>query len=158
MLKQVMFTVAALAGLTVASPPRALGQLSDADRKGIQDITDVWLKAMRSGDSTGIAATYTEDAMLLPPNQPVVKGREGIRHYLGQFPKITSFNVTLTEMEGHGKIAYTRGTYDVTTAPAAGQKTPGKDSGKFIEIRRKESDGSWRILRDFWNSNHLPGR
>jgi uncharacterized protein (TIGR02246 family) len=158
MLRQMMFTLAALAGMGMASARQSLGQLSDADRKGIQAVTDTWLKAMRSGDSSGVAATYTEDGMLLPPNQSVVKGREAIRHYLGQFPKILAFNVTLSEIEGQGNLAYTRGTYDVTTAPAAGQKNPGKESGKFIEIRRKEPDGSWLILRDFWNSNHPPGR
>jgi uncharacterized protein (TIGR02246 family) len=157
MLKQTMFTLAALAGLGMCSPRHAVGQLSDADRKGIQDVTDRFLKAMRSGDSSGVAATYTEDGMLLPPNQSVVKGRDAIRHYLAQFPKITSFNATLDEIDGRGNLAYTRGTYNVTTAPAAGQKTPGKDSGKFIEIRRKEPDGSWLILRDFWNSNQPSG-
>jgi ketosteroid isomerase-like protein len=39
-----------------------------------------------------------------------------------------------------------------------GAKTPVKDSGKFIEIRRKEPDGSWQIQRDFWNSDAAPGK
>jgi ketosteroid isomerase-like protein len=39
-----------------------------------------------------------------------------------------------------------------------GEKSPVKDTGKFIEIRRKEPNGSWLILRDFWNSDLAPGR
>jgi uncharacterized protein (TIGR02246 family) len=157
MLTRMMFTLVALAGIVVAAPRDALAQLSDADRKGIQEVTDKWLKAMTSGDSAGVAAQYTEDAMLLPPNEPIVKGRAAIQHYLGQFPKITSFKAPLTEIDGSGNLAYTRGTYEATMMPP-GAKTPVKDSGKFIEIRRKEPDGSWLILRDFWNPDAPPSK
>ena len=152
MLKHTAFKVALFAGLALSAPQPAVGQLSDADRKGIQDVTDRWLKAMTTNDSTAVAALYTEDAMLLPPNEPAVKGRAAIRHYLGQFPKITSFKAPLVEIEGNGNVAYARGTYEVTLMPP-GSKTPVKDSGKFIEIRRKEPDGSWLILRDLWNQD-----
>jgi uncharacterized protein (TIGR02246 family) len=157
MLKQMTFTLVALAGIIVAAPRHAWGQLSDADKKGIQDVTDRWLKAMENNDSTAVAALYTEDAMLLPPNAPMVKGRAAIRHFLGQFPKITSFKAPLVEIAGSGNLAYTRGTYEVTLMPP-GAKTPVKDSGKFIEIRQKEPDGSWLIQRDFWNSDVAPGK
>jgi uncharacterized protein (TIGR02246 family) len=157
MLKQTMLLSVTLVGIGLGVPSQAWSQLSDADRKGIQDVTDRWDKAMENNDSTTVAALYTEDAMLLPPNAPVVKGRAAIRHFLGQFPKITSFKTPLVEIEGNGTLAYTRGTYEVTVMPA-GAKEPVKDSGKFIEIRRKEPDGSWLILRDFWNPNHPPGK
>ena len=157
MLRQMTFTLVALAGIVMSAPRDGLAQLSDADKKGIQDVTDRWLKAMENNDSTAVAALYTEDAMLLPPNEPVVKGRAAIRHYLGQFPKITSFKAPLVDIDGSGNLAYARGTYEVTLMPP-GAKTPVKDSGKFIEIRRKEPDGSWLILRDFWNPDAPPGR
>lgn len=157
MLKQTTFTLVTLVGIALGAPWQAWGQLSDADRKGIQDVTDRWLKAMVNGDSTAVSAAYTEDAMLLPPNESVVKGRAAIRHYLGQFPKITSFKAPLVEMDGRGDLAYVRGTYEITMMPP-GAKTPVKDSGKFIEIRQKQPDGSWLIQRDFWNSNAAPGK
>jgi uncharacterized protein (TIGR02246 family) len=155
MLKQTMFTLVTLVGIALVAPRHAWTQLSDADRKGIQDVTDRWLKAMVNNDSTAVAAEYTEDAMLLPPNEPVVKGRAAIRHYLGQFPKITSFKAPLVEMDGHGDLAYVRGTYEVTLMPP-GAKTPAKEAGKFIEIRQKQPDGSWLIQRDAWNPDRAP--
>jgi uncharacterized protein (TIGR02246 family) len=157
MLKQTTFILVTLLGIALAAPGHAWSQLSDADRKGIQDVTDRWLKAMENNDSTAVAALYTEDAMLLPPNEPVVKGRAAIRHYLGQFPKITSFKAPLVDIDGSGNLAYARGTYEVTLMPP-GAKTPVKDSGKFIEIRRKEPDGSWLILLDLWNPDAPPGQ
>ena len=154
MLRQAVVGVLTLGGLAVAAPRKAHAQLSDDDKKGIQAVTDRWLAAMRKGDTTAVAATYTEDAMLFPPNAPAVQGRSAIAHFLGQFPKITAFDVSLKEVEGHGNLAYTRGTYEVKLVPP-GAKSPIKDSGKFIEIRRKEADGSWLVLRDFWNSDHF---
>jgi uncharacterized protein (TIGR02246 family) len=157
MLKQTMVVLLTLVGITVVAPRHAWTQLSDADRKGIQDVTDRWLKAMLNNDSVGVAAQYTEDAMLLPPNASAVKGRAAIEHFLGQFPKITSFKAPLVEMDGHGDLAYVRGTYEITVMPP-GAKTPAKETGKFIEIRRKGADGSWLIQRDAWNPDRAPGQ
>ena len=157
MLKQATFALVTLGGLVLAQPRRAEAQLSDDDKKGIQAVTDRWLAAMRKGDTAGVATTYTEDATLFPPNAPVVHGRAGIAHFLGQFPKITSFDISLNEVDGHGNLAYTRGTYEVKLVPP-GAKSPIKDTGKFMEVRRKEPDGSWLVLRDIWNSDHSTGR
>lgn len=46
MLKQTTFTLVTLVGMAVAAPRHAWSQLSDADKKGIQDVTDRWSKAM----------------------------------------------------------------------------------------------------------------
>jgi uncharacterized protein (TIGR02246 family) len=157
MLKQMTFALVVLTGILMVTPRDALGQLSDADRTGIQSVTDRFVSAMLKHDSTAGASAYTEDGMLLPPNEPAVQGRGAIRHYLAQFPKVTTFQTPLVEMEGSGNLAYTRGTYEITFIPP-GAKSPVKDSGKFMEIRRKEPDGSWLILRDFWNPDAPAGR
>lgn len=157
MLRQAIFGVLTLGGVALAAPGKADAQLSDDDKKGIQAVTDRWLDAMRKGDTLAVAAQYTEDGMLFPPNAPAVQGRSAIAHFLGQFPKITSFDISLKEVEGHGDLAYTRGTYEVKLVPP-GAKSPIKDSGKFMEIRRKQADGSWLVQRDIWNSDHMVGK
>jgi len=30
---------------------------------------------------------------------------------------------------------------------------PGKDRGKYLEIFRKQTDGTWKCIRDIWNSD-----
>ena len=157
MLSHRRFSLIVLAGLVLCRAQPALAQLTDADRKGIQDVTDRFTKAMVSGDAAGIAALYTEDGMLLPPHEGVVKGRSAIQQFVAGFPKITDFTARLIEMEGSGNVAYTRGTFEITLMPPEA-KTPVKDSGKFIEIRHKQADGSWLLARDFWNSNEAVRR
>ena len=156
MLKQWTFSLMALAVLVLCRFGSVAAQLTDADRKGIQDVTDRFTKAMLSGDAAGIAALYTEDGMLLPPNEGVVKGRAAIQQYVSRFPKITAFEPRLVEIEGNGSTAYTRGSYEITLMPP-GAKRPSKASGKFIEIRKKQPEGSWLLLRDFWNPNPAKG-
>jgi hypothetical protein len=37
-----------------------------------------------------------------------------------------------------------------------GAANPIRDRGKYIEIRRRQEDGSWLISRDIFNSNQPP--
>jgi ketosteroid isomerase-like protein len=53
--------------------------------------------------------------------------------------------------------AFERGTYDISLTPKAGGE-PMQDAGKYITIYRRQSDGSWAMSRDIWNSsNPVPG-
>ena len=113
---------------------------------------DNFTKAMLAGDFATAASYYSEDAELLPPNAPVIEGRAAIQTFLAAFPKLTSFKLSLVEIDGHGDLAYTRGTYELTLLPP-GAKGPVRDTGKFLEIRRKQPDGSWPVIRDIWNSD-----
>jgi uncharacterized protein (TIGR02246 family) len=158
MLSHQRIALLVLVGVTLsAALQREPGSLTDADRKGIQTVTDNFVRAVLAGDSVSAASAYTEDGMVLPPNGTVVQGRTAIRHHLAGFPKVTAFNPKLVEIDGQGPLAYVRGTYELTVM-LPGEKSPVKDTGKFIEIRRKEPNGSWLILRDFWNSDLAPGR
>jgi ketosteroid isomerase-like protein len=44
------------------------------------------------------------------------------------------------------------GTYTMTIVPP-GAPGPVNDSGKYVEVRRKQSDGSWLIAVDIFNSD-----
>ena len=49
-------------------------------------------------------------------------------------------------------LAYVLGTYTMTIVPP-GAPGPIEDSGKYIEIRRRQPDGSWLISTDIFNSD-----
>jgi uncharacterized protein (TIGR02246 family) len=113
--------------------------------------SQAWLEAARAGDWAAAAATYTEDAVLLPPNQATVVGRSNIQEALGAFPPITAIDLQVTEVEGRGDLAYVIGTYTMTVAPEGAD--PITDSGKYLEIRRKQADGSWLLTHDMYSSD-----
>ena len=50
-----------------------------------------------------------------------------------------------------GDLAYVSGTYEETMTDAS--RKPGKDRGKYLAIFKKQADGTWKCIRDIWNSD-----
>ena len=93
------------------------------------------------------AALYTQDAIILPPHGAAVQGREAIGQWLATLPVISSATGEDVEVQGAGDLAYLRGTYTMTvTVP--GVPVPIKEVGKFLQIHRRQGDGSWRVSRE----------
>jgi uncharacterized protein (TIGR02246 family) len=126
--------------------------LSDEDVAAIKASTKAFMQAVRSEDSAAGAALYTEDAVLMPPNQPMVQGRAAIQTWKEASPTYTEFNLTVEEIDGRGDLAFVRGTYSLAVVPE-GAPEPIQDTGKYVEIRRKQPDGSWLIAVDIFNSD-----
>ena len=126
--------------------------LSDEDVAAIKASTEAFVQAVKSEDWTALAALYTGDAVVMPPNTPMIQGREAIQAWNETSPPITEFNLTIVEIDGCGDLAFVRGTYSMTIA-LEGAPEPIQDTGKYIEIRRKQEDGSWLIARDIFNSD-----
>lgn len=68
------------------------------------------------------------------------------------FPPIGEFRLTAEEVDGRGDIAFVSGTYAMTLTPP-GASEPIKDTGKYVEIRRKQTDGRGLIAVDIFNSD-----
>jgi ketosteroid isomerase-like protein len=129
--------------------------LSDADKAAIQKVLD---EAVRIGNAPTkdwaayVRAYYAEDAVVLPPNGPAVQGWALMESWFAAFPPMSDFGPQIIEVEGRGDLAFVRGTYSMMlTLPGAAEPT--NDTGKYIEIWRKQTDGSWRVVRDMFNSD-----
>ena len=140
-----LFLCFALAGCATA------GAGQDA-RAEIEGAAARWAAGFNSGSADELAALYTPDALLLPPNVDVMRGHEAIRSYFvsafGQGK--VSISLQGDEFEQSGDIAYRIGTFRVTVP--GGQEV---DRGKFMEIWRRTPAG-WRIQHDIWNSSMAP--
>jgi len=143
-------TVLVLVSLA-ACQPSGPAALSEEDVAAIESTSEAFLKGVRARDWAAVAATYTDDAVLMPPNGPAVEGRANIQTFFESFPPTSEFNLSSVETTGRGDLAYVRGTYKMTIA-LEGQD-PIADSGKYLEIRGKQADGSWLIARDMFSSD-----
>lgn len=132
-------------------PAACVATLSSADRAAISANGTAWLKAVRAADWGAVAATYTSDAMLMPPNEPAVSGRDAIRRWFAAFPPLVSMDIEETEVGGCCDVAYVRGTYRLAIAPPGAGTI--RETGKYIEIRCKQADGTWLKLRDMFSSD-----
>ena len=61
--------------------------------------------------------------------------------------------MTAEEIEGHGDLAYARGRYTLDLTPKAKGAAPVHDEGKFLEILRRQPDGTWRYAVDMYSSD-----
>ena len=113
--------------------------------------------AFNAGDAAKVASFYADDALLMPQDAAMVKGRENIEaHYRGEFERIaTSIQVRTIESGTSGNVGFEAGTATITMkksdSPAATPNvTPGSVSGKYLMILKRVG-GDWKIAYDIYN-------
>jgi ketosteroid isomerase-like protein len=129
-----------------------IGILSAADQAAIATSSDRFSQLMVAPDFDSLVGLYTDDVVLMPPHQPAVHGRPAVRSWLARFPRVSRLSLTIEEIDGRADVAYVRGSYSMTLHPE-GAPAPVDDVGKYIEIRKRQSDGSWLIAADIFNSD-----
>lgn len=137
----------------------AAAGLSAQDEEAVRAVDAEWSRAATAGDGNAIAALYATDATVLPPMESLRQG-EAAKKYWVDFTNGFSgpIELTTTAMEGRGDLAYAVGTYRMTLTPKeAGAKPLPTEEGKYIEVLKKQADGSWKIIYDIWNANTPPG-
>jgi ketosteroid isomerase-like protein len=112
------------------------------------------LKASMSGDINAVLGLFADDAVLLPPNDTALYGKEEIRSWWEEyfnFFRITSSVETERELTVAGGQAYDRIAFSVTIVPKQGGPRIADDIRSLI-VWRKGNDGSWKITYQIWNS------
>ena len=130
--------------------------MTKAETAKIKKLTQSFQKAFLAGDWAKVASHYTTNAVLNPPHHPALKGRKAIRAFLETFPPVTAFHLRDVQIEARGDLAYVLGKYTMAVLPP-GAPGPVKDSGKYLDVRRKGSDGQWLFHVDMFNSD-LPSK
>ena len=112
-------------------------------------IEERFMAAYNRGDAPGLAALYTPDGEIMPPNAEAVTGHPALENLFKSFWDAgdTVIKLETVEAEGSGDIAYEVGNY--TLSGTAGKIN---DQGKYIVVWRKV-DGHWKLHRDIFNSN-----
>jgi len=108
-----------------------------------------WEKAFNAGDAAGIAALYTRDALLLPPNAQSITGRAAIEAFWSgalEDPLTATLESREIEPAGDG-VAYEIGAFTVSNP--AGETL---ETGKYMVIWQREG-GDWFLSKDIWNSD-----
>ncbi|MGZ5537927.1 MAG: YybH family protein, partial [Chthoniobacterales bacterium] len=97
---------------------------------------------------------YATDAVVRAPNAPSATTKEAIREAWKDITtpgESVSWKATKVEVANSGDLACVSGTYEETTIDASGK--PAKDRGKYVEVFKKQADGSWKCVADIWNSD-----
>lgn len=127
------------------------GLLSAADAAAIRAASKAYTQAANSRDWARWAGFFAEDGMFLPPNTPARTGRAEIEAWGRAFPPMKDLQIEPLEIDGRSDLAFARGRYSlVITLP---NQPEVQDYGKYIEIWRRQADGSWKMSRDTFNSD-----
>ena len=120
-------------------------EIQDAIAAVNQRMSDAFVRR----DAAAVAALYTSDGQLLPPNSEIVQGHEAIAGFW-QFVMglgIKTVDLSTSELEILGETAVEIGMY--TLGGADGSTI---DQGTYL-VTWKTEGGSWKLHRDIWNTN-----
>ncbi|MFH4966126.1 DUF4440 domain-containing protein [Gaetbulibacter sp. M235] len=110
-------------------------------------------KALLAGDAEAAANLYDENASLLPPNEPIVTGRENIKAYwqAGIDSGIVGASVKTISAGNNGDLGYEIGTFELQIKLENDSIII--DKGKYTEILRRNADGKWISIYGMWSNN-----
>ncbi|MGH7858220.1 MAG: YybH family protein [Candidatus Binatia bacterium] len=122
-------------------------------REAIEATNARFGKAVKAGDAAALAKFYTEDAILLPPDGEMARGRAAIeKAWKEQISGgLRESVLTTVDVERSGDVAVEVGSFRGKIQPE------GKDAfeadGKYVVVWQRGSDATWRLHRDIWNAN-----
>lgn len=124
-----------------------------ADEQAIRGQVDYWLQLVKAKDAAAIAALYTDDGAVMPPNGPIGKGHAAIQQTWASMMGTPGFDLTFVPeqiiVSSSGDMALDRGTYKLAVAPGGKAMT---DTGKYVVVWRKIG-GEWKAAADIFNSD-----
>ena len=125
--------------------------MSREDRAAIEAAINDFIAAYNAGDVPRLMKVYSDDYVEMSEGDPTISGMEGKRKTEERIARVLAehqgrLEVFTEEIEMAGDLAYDRGTLCVTLT----HKTTGKVflfERRFLEVWRKETDGTWRVIR-----------
>lgn len=117
-------------------------------RTGIEAENSKFMEAIKKGDSAGIAALYTQDALMMPANHEAVP-KDGIASLMGAMMRtgLKELKLSTEDVTGGEDLVVETGKYEIFVD---GQKSV--DKGKYIVVWKPEGSG-WKMYRDIFNTD-----
>ena len=125
----------------------------DAVRALIEIQNGQYMTAYKGKDAAAVASLHTEDAVVLPPNLEMIKGREAIQNATTAEINAGGTDLALTTLDvyGSGDLAYEIGRYALKVKQD--EQILMQDSGKYIVVWEQVSKDNWLIKSDIWNTD-----
>jgi len=113
-------------------------------------------QALSKDDAAGAASLFAEDGVLMPPNEPLVKGRAAIEAYFKKnVDRVGNVSYASLASSVEGAIGVSFGTFTDTTGNPAGMLTLGvgggsQRNGKY-GARLTRTGGAWVLTHLIFN-------
>ncbi len=147
--------------LSVAACAPSTAEWTDGDRSAITALSDRYLQALVDDDVDALASLFVEDGIRLVNGGAVTYGRAAIQaigsltpvgNPAGDFVSLRANNVTIG---GEGDLAYSWLDYDLTVVASEGAE-PSTNYGRFLNVIRRQPDGTWLFVVVMFNTRPSP--
>lgn len=138
------------------APPPAEPEMTQAEAMEVFDgLVEAWDAAQNANDVDALMAIYGVDAAAMPPELPEVAGTDALRGLWAEFLGGTQDNDNVLQgVRVSGDLAVIWGSYTTTAAEGEEGATV---AGKWMGILERQADGSWKLLRNIWNTDSPMG-
>lgn len=124
--------------------------LSEAEISAVMEATTQYGAAIVANDLDKMKSLLDEGIIMMPTEATAKNGIEESMDFFATGPSLEG-SITPDQVEGSGNLAYVRGNYNLTFIVNDTLHIP--DNGKYIEVWKKQEDGSWKVVVDIWNSD-----
>jgi ketosteroid isomerase-like protein len=126
----------------------------NAEGEKLMQTSREWSKVAGTDSLEKILSYWAEDAVVLPPGYPPVKGKEAIKNMLMKNAQIPGFKISWeplsVSVSKSGDMAFLMEQNQITVNDSTGRSIITINKG--VTVWRKESDGSWKNIVDTWNA------
>lgn len=119
-------------------------------------------EASKKGDFKTLRSLMTDDAVMMPPGEPWIRGAEALDENRRRMAdamrdvEVTEYVFDFEEVVVLGEYAFEWGTVRGAMRSKADPTAPADSSAyKLLRILKKEGDGEWRVHRAIWNAAPL---
>jgi len=139
--------------LSTPASPRATAEV----RQQIEQAAARFGETFNRGDAAAVAAMYDTAAVVLAPNAPPMRGRQNIEAlWAGARQQgFKTLNLQVNSVELIGDHAIELGSYTLVLQPPGQAEMT--DRGKYMVIWKRQTDGTWKLYRDAFNTS-MPAR
>lgn len=127
----------------------------ESERAEIRTTDAAWAAAAAEKDADVAAEFLADDAVMMPPNQPPIFGRDHVAQWMAQTLASPGFNISWATTDvgvaASGDFGYSIGTNQIQMQLPDG--TVINDRGKGLTVWRKHENGNWKVVLDIFNSD-----
>ena len=118
-------------------------------RAAISVANNQFMEAFKNGDAAALAALYTKDGQVLPPNSDFVIGQQAIQDF---WQALIDMGIKQAKLEISEVDSYNDTTIEVSKFTLLVEAEQVLNHGKYIVIW-KQINGRWKLHRDIFNSS-----
>ena len=120
----------------------------------IRRLAEAWHAGWEAGNAEALLDLYAADPVLIPENQPAIRGRLAILNiYRSVFKDfVIAGSGEIQDVLVDGALGCLWSAYQLTATPRNSQAAAVHGAGNSLFILRRHSDGAWKITHLMSNS------